>query len=301
MPDPRTYLDMAIPVVSTLPECVDFHKTVEPYLPQLYDLPYQVVARISDVQALKELYLSTNPLISSFAFAVLFLSPTVFILSEINRNYSQVDRIWSLLPAVYNIHYATWAHLNGLPATKLDHVMAVSIIWSARLTFNYWRKGGYTIGSEDYRWNIVKDYIGGPAMFVMNIVFISFYQNFLLWIITAPTYILLLANRVTGNTVSSYDSLFGRSMSEQLRLTPPAWSRHPNFAAEQAFIMGEEGSTWLTELLSAGKYPEYKVYQERVSMFLPKFGTKSMEEPQTDGEKKKVKDAKAGKGAIKKK
>lgn len=177
MPDPRTYLDMAIPVVSTLPECADFHKTVEPYLPQLYDLPYQVVARISDVQALKELYLSTNPLISSFAFAVLFLSPAVLVLSEINRNYSQVDRIWSLLPALYNIHYATWAHLNDLPATKLDHVMAVSIIWSARLTFNYWRKGGYTIGSEDYRWNIVKDYIGGPAMFVMNVVFISFYQN----------------------------------------------------------------------------------------------------------------------------
>lgn len=21
-----------------------------------------------------------------------------------------------------------------------------------RLTFNYWRKGGYSIGSEDYRW-----------------------------------------------------------------------------------------------------------------------------------------------------
>ncbi|XP_014554236.1 hypothetical protein COCVIDRAFT_105384 [Bipolaris victoriae FI3] len=367
MPDPRTYLDMAIPVVSTLPECADFHKTVEPYLPQLYDLPYQVVARISDVQALKELYLSTNPLISSFAFAVMFLSPVVLVLSEINRNYSQVDRIWSLLPALYNIHYATWAHLNGLPATKLDHVMAVSIIWSARLTFNYWRKGGYTIGSEDYRWNIVKDYIGGPAMFVMNVVFISFYQNFLLWVITTPTYILLLANRITGNTVSSYDSLFGRSMvalvvleffadqaqwnyyaaRDEYRNTAKvpankkytreqldrgfnttglfAWSRHPNFAAEQAFwvflyqwccletetyynwaAIGAalylalfQGSTWLTELLSAGKYPEYKVYQERVSMFLPKLSTKSMEEPQTEVEKKKVKDAKAGKGAVK--
>lgn len=104
-----------------------------------------------------------------------------------------------------------------------------------------------------------------------------------------------------------------------------AWSRHPNFAAEQAFwvclyqwccletetyatwagagafgyLILFQASTWLTELLSAGKYPEYKVYQQRVGRFLPKFGTKSMDEPQTDKEKQKVKDAKAGKGAVK--
>lgn len=23
-----------------------------------------------------------------------------------------------------------------------------------RLTFNYWRKGGYNVGSEDYRWSV---------------------------------------------------------------------------------------------------------------------------------------------------
>lgn len=177
MPDPRIYIDMALPLVKTLPECADYHQTVEPFLPQLYNLPYEIAARISDVQALKELYLTTNPLISSFAFAIMFISPVVLILSEINRNYSQVDRIWSILPAIYNTHYAVWAHLNGLPATKLDHAMAVSIIWSVRLTYNYWRKGGYQIGSEDYRWNIVKDYIGGPAMFIMNVTFISFGQN----------------------------------------------------------------------------------------------------------------------------
>ena len=103
------------------------------------------------------------------------------------------------------------------------------------------------------------------------------------------------------------------------------WSRHPNFAAEQAFWVGLyqwgcmesesylnwtgagafgylilfQASTWLTELLSAGKYPEYKVYQQRVGKFLPKVGTKSMELPQNEKEKEKVKDAKAGKGALK--
>ncbi len=170
-------MDMALPLVKTLPECADYFKTVEPFLPQFYDLPYKVAAHITDLHALKDLYVNTNPLMTALAFATMFVTPMVLAVSEINRNYSQVDRLWSLLPAIYNVHYAVWAHLNGLPTMKLDHVMAVSIIWGARLTFNYWRKGGYQVGSEDYRWNIVKDYVGGPGMFIFNVTFISLGQN----------------------------------------------------------------------------------------------------------------------------
>ena len=75
-----------------------------------------------------------------------------------------------------------------------------------------------------------------------------------------------------------------------------AWSRHPNFAAEQAiwctlylwscyvtgalynwtgigalcYLLLFQGSTWLTELITARKYPEYVEYQQRVSKFIPK-------------------------------
>lgn len=75
-----------------------------------------------------------------------------------------------------------------------------------------------------------------------------------------------------------------------------AYSRHPNFAAEQsvwvllygwscwvtqtyynwsiigavAYLILFQGSTWFTELISAKKYPEYKEYQKRVGKFLPK-------------------------------
>jgi len=34
-----------------------------------------------------------------------------------------------------------------------------------------------------------------------------------------------------------------------------------------------QGSTWLTELLSANKYPEYKEYQQRVAKFIPRLST----------------------------
>jgi steroid 5-alpha reductase family enzyme len=177
VPDLHTYIDMALPLVKTLPECADYAKTVHPFLPQLYDLPYQVAAHITDLQALKHVYVNTNPLMTALAFATMFVTPVVLAVSEINRNYSQVDRLWSILPVLYNAHYTMWAHLNGLPTTKLDHIMAVSIIWGARLTFNYWRKGGYQVGSEDYRWNTVRADVGALGMFILNVTFVSLIQN----------------------------------------------------------------------------------------------------------------------------
>lgn len=76
-----------------------------------------------------------------------------------------------------------------------------------------------------------------------------------------------------------------------------SWCRHPNFTAEQAVwltlylwscyrtdsylqwtgfgILGYlaifQGSTRLTEDISAGKYPEYRDYQARVGRFIPRF------------------------------
>jgi len=76
-----------------------------------------------------------------------------------------------------------------------------------------------------------------------------------------------------------------------------AWSRHPNFAAEQSIwvlvyqwsclatnsffnwtVLGAisylilfQSSTIFTESVSAGKYPEYKEYQQQVPMFVPTF------------------------------
>jgi steroid 5-alpha reductase family enzyme len=153
--------------------------TAKPYLPQLYELPYNLQSilgsdtKLADLQLL---YLNTNPLVSSLAFS-LVLSVIVLIVAEVNRNYSQVDRLWSVLPAFYIGHYTLWAHLNGLPTQRLDNVAVFGAVWSARLTFNYWRKGGYNIGSEDYRWNVVKDKVGYWPMLVFNIAFISFYQN----------------------------------------------------------------------------------------------------------------------------
>ena len=120
---------MSLPSIKSVVECTDFSKTVSPYIPQLYDLPYQVLQNITSLQGLKELYLSTNPLIAAFAIS-LFLGPVFLVAAEVNRNYSQVDRFWSLLPTFYNAHFVLYAHATGLPTARLDALLAFSMIWS---------------------------------------------------------------------------------------------------------------------------------------------------------------------------
>lgn len=165
----------ALPIITSLSDCANFSKTVEPYLPQLYAFPSNFLAAVGDSDALKHLYLSTNPIISGLVFSISTF-PIFFIVSEVNKNYSQVDRVWSILPTLYHIHYAVWARLNGLPTARVDNVLAFSVLWSLRLTFNYWRRGGYQVGSEDYRWKIIEKKVGRAAFTLLNILFISTLQ-----------------------------------------------------------------------------------------------------------------------------
>lgn len=72
-------------------------------------------------------------------------------------------------------------------------------LWGVRLTANFYRRGGYTWpiwrGEEDYRWSYIQKghYLGvlkHPVAWVLfNMVFISLYQNLLLWSIVAPSFV----------------------------------------------------------------------------------------------------------------
>ncbi|KAF2101900.1 DUF1295-domain-containing protein [Rhizodiscina lignyota] len=200
----------SLPVVSTLQDCALWTKTIEPFWPQLYSLPKQLIA-VRSVDDLQNVYLSNNPFMTAFVFA-LVIGVITLVAAEINRNYSQVDRLWSILPTIYNAHYCYWAHLEGLPTLKLDLVLLVSTLWSIRLSYNYWRKGGYNIGVEDYRWPILRKQMGPYLFTILNWTFISFGQSILLMLITAPTYILLCTSRITSPSTSlqldTYDLIF---------------------------------------------------------------------------------------------
>ena len=79
------------------------------------------------------------------------LSFMVFIIGELTDNVSSVDRLWSLVPSLYT--GITWCLSPS--SHRLSLMMAVSLVWSIRLTYNFWRRGGYSwppwTGCEDYR------------------------------------------------------------------------------------------------------------------------------------------------------
>jgi hypothetical protein len=120
---------LPLPRVESLADATSFHLTVLPYLSQLRWLPDSLREAGLDVYSLRAVYLATNPFIFALAFGSV-LAILFFIAAEINRNYSQVDRFWSLLPAVYNVHFALWARLSGIQTHTLDTIAVVSVIWS---------------------------------------------------------------------------------------------------------------------------------------------------------------------------
>jgi hypothetical protein len=125
---------MALPTLKSLEDCADYSIVIEPFLSQLYELPSNVFTTVTNGQSLLDLYTNTNPLVSGFAFSV-FIGGIFWVASEANRNYSQVDRFWSLLPAFYNAHFSAWVHLNNLPSQRVDLILFWSVIWSVCLLY----------------------------------------------------------------------------------------------------------------------------------------------------------------------
>ena len=102
-----------------------------------------------------------------------------FMVSTIAKNYSQVDKLWSVMPIIYA--WIVCVMLNFEPRVLLMAILAS--IWGIRLTLNFARRGGYSWrfweGEEDYRWAEVRKRPGfsHPAVWsVFNFAFISFYQ-----------------------------------------------------------------------------------------------------------------------------
>ena len=90
----------------------------------------------------------------------------VWVLSLVTREYSWVDRIWSIVPLAY---MACFAGAAGFSDPRLNIMFAVVVIWGARLTFNFARKGGYAKGGEDYRWAVLRGRIPGWRWQLFNL------------------------------------------------------------------------------------------------------------------------------------
>ena len=113
-----------------------------------------------------------------------------FIVSELAKNYSQVDKFWSLIPIAYVWYFTNSAGFE--PRMVLMSVLAT--IWGVRLTLNFARRGGFSIyfwkGEEDYRWIEVRKampFLSNRITWgLFNLFFICLYQMGLIFLFTLP-------------------------------------------------------------------------------------------------------------------
>lgn len=112
-----------------------------------------------------------------------------FVVGEISRNNSQMDKLWSILP----IAYAWVVAGKGGMGIRLVLMAILITIWGIRLTYNFGKKGAYSIkfwtGEEDYRWPILrktKPFTNKFVWALFDLIFISGYQNILVLIICFP-------------------------------------------------------------------------------------------------------------------
>ncbi|KAA3632092.1 MAG: DUF1295 domain-containing protein [Bacteroidetes bacterium] len=112
-----------------------------------------------------------------------------FVVSTITGNYSQVDKLWSIIPIPY-----AWiiAYYSGFEPRIVLMAVLVSL-WGARLTYNFARRGGYSwkfwTGEEDYRWAILRakpEFQAKWKWMAFNLFFISAYQMGLILLFTLP-------------------------------------------------------------------------------------------------------------------
>ena len=112
-----------------------------------------------------------------------------FIAGELSRNNSQMDKLWSVLPIIY----VFVVMFKGGFKVRLILIAIVVTLWGARLTYNFAKKGAYSLkfwqGEEDYRWKYLrsqKPFTNKFVWAIFDLLFISFYQNAVVLFITLP-------------------------------------------------------------------------------------------------------------------
>ncbi|MBG0859048.1 MAG: DUF1295 domain-containing protein [Bacteroidales bacterium] len=145
-------------------------------------------------------------LVTTWLIIMIAVVVLCFIVSEITRNYSQVDKLWSLVPIAYS-----WVTAASAFSPRLLIMAILVTIWGLRLSYNFSRKGGYNIipwkGEEDYRWKVMREHraLKGRLRFgLFNFFFISLYQNIVIFLFSSP---LLLASLYRDKPLSIIDFL----------------------------------------------------------------------------------------------
>ncbi len=198
-----------------------------------------------------------------------------WLVSILTREYSWVDRLWSMMPPLYVGWFAAQA---GFANPRLDLMLALTMLWGVRLSFNFARKGGFRRGGEDYRWAALRELLGPIGFQLLNATFIAPYQNLLLLLISLPAAVVLAHPAPLGPidgvlTFAFLLLLVGETVADQQQwrfqedkrqrrergeTTTPfldrglfRYSRHPNFFCEISIWWCIAGFALATGVLDA--------------------------------------------------
>ena len=221
-----------------------------------------------------------TPSLLTALYACAALAGASWILSIITDNYSWVDRLWSLAPLGYVAWFVAQARFGDV---RLNVMLLLVTAWSVRLTYNFARKGGYRLDSEDYRWPVLRQKLGRAAFQLFNATFIAPFQNLLLLGFTLPAWSALERPAPLAATDLAAALLFvlffvGEAVADQqqwrfqrekaqrqadgAQIAEPfltrglfRYSRHPNFFCELAmwwsfYLFSVAGAGWLNPSLA---------------------------------------------------
>lgn len=148
-----------------------------------------------------------SELLSTMGFSVSLVVAYCFLVGELSKNNSQVDKLWSIIP----IYYVWQMTVLGDFHPRMIFMSILVTIWGIRLTYNFARRGAYQLkfwaGEEDYRWEILRQRPGFNNRFVwmlFNLFFISAYQNVLIFLFTIPILTSLYTDAPASLTNTDY-------------------------------------------------------------------------------------------------
>lgn len=220
-----------------------------------HTLTYYFSQNITSFNDLILCYKSNDALIVGYILCLIFIIYS-FVLSIITGNCSKVDQLWSLVPVFYCWHfYLHYYLLNpAIPHYRLLLLCILVTCWGMRLTFNFWRKGGYGTftesAEEDYRWPILRKSMHPIIFLIFNLTFIASYQNLLLYLITVPAY--LVMNGPTNHNI--YDIIVGCTFSIMLLIETIADEQHWGYQSYKHSLSIEERTNSSEPIIKQGFY-----------------------------------------------
>ena len=231
---------------------------------------------------------------------MILISILIWITTLLTKNYSWVDRLWSILPVFHSFYFS----LVPLACGQINHLgsrqiimLSLIFLWGARLTYNYWRKGGYSKGHEDYRWSYVRSKINSIQFQILNIVFICFLQNVLLFWMATPflltnnsdlnfidiiATILFILSLLLESVADQQQWIFHQNKKQSLLKDKDQfytdglfkYSRHPNFFGELSLWW----NVYLFSVASTGVCVNWTIYGAGFLTLLFQFSTNLTEE-----------------------